>query len=84
MQPDRSCACAEGQCEAKDKYLDQLEEVLIHSVSGGRPAAFFAESIQGVGGAVQFPKVRSSRKKYAALITILSEGITSFRVVLKL
>uniref|UniRef100_H2ZRA2 Alanine--glyoxylate aminotransferase 2, mitochondrial n=1 Tax=Ciona savignyi TaxID=51511 RepID=H2ZRA2_CIOSA len=40
---------------AGGKYLGQLREVLDYSVSG-RPAALFAEPIQGVGGAVQFPK----------------------------
>jgi alanine-glyoxylate transaminase/(R)-3-amino-2-methylpropionate-pyruvate transaminase len=34
-----------------------VEDVLLHSTpKGGKVAAFFAESIQGVGGIVQFPK----------------------------
>lgn len=58
IQPDRTCSCAPGKCEAGDKYLQQLEEVLIYSI-GKKPAALFAEGIQGVGGAVQFPEVGS-------------------------
>lgn len=37
--------------------MNQVQDVLVHSMpKGGKIAAFFAESIQGVGGAVQFPK----------------------------
>ncbi|KAB7502947.1 Alanine--glyoxylate aminotransferase 2, mitochondrial, partial [Armadillidium nasatum] len=45
----------DGVCSSADKYLESLREVLHYSVNDGRPAAFFAESIQGVGGTVQFP-----------------------------
>ncbi|KAK7070269.1 alanine--glyoxylate aminotransferase 2 [Halocaridina rubra] len=45
----------DGVCSSADKYVQQLEEVLMYSVPKGKVAAFFAESIQGVGGAVQFP-----------------------------
>ncbi|XP_033754471.1 alanine--glyoxylate aminotransferase 2, mitochondrial-like [Pecten maximus] len=55
-QVQRSCDCAEGQCEAGDRYVEQLEDVLRFSMPKGRVGAFFAESIQGVGGTVQFPK----------------------------
>lgn len=55
VQTDRSCACAEGQCEAGDNYLAQLEETLKHSCAP-KIAAMFIEGIQGVGGTVQFPK----------------------------
>ncbi|KAG0730050.1 Alanine--glyoxylate aminotransferase 2, mitochondrial [Chionoecetes opilio] len=44
-----------GECSSAQKYVDQLEEVLAYSIPRGRLAAFFAESIQGVGGTVQFP-----------------------------
>lgn len=44
-----------GVCSSSDKYLGELEEVLKYSVGKGKLAAFFAESIQGVGGTVQFP-----------------------------
>ena len=37
--------------------VDQVKDVLLHSTpKGGKIAAFFAESIQGVGGSVQFPR----------------------------
>ncbi|XP_063828356.1 alanine--glyoxylate aminotransferase 2, mitochondrial-like [Ostrinia nubilalis] len=50
-----SCYCP-GDCITSDKYIHQLQELLENSVPAGRVAAFFAESIQGVNGAVQFPK----------------------------
>ena len=47
--------------------MDQVKDVLIHSApKGGKVAAFFAESIQGVGGAVQFP--REFIKKTAEIV----------------
>ncbi|KAI8504599.1 alanine--glyoxylate aminotransferase 2 [Branchiostoma belcheri] len=55
VQTDRSCSCAAGECMAKDMYLEQLHEVLRYS-TGKRVAGFFAEAVQGVGGAVQYPK----------------------------
>lgn len=55
VQADRSCACG-PECEAALRYADQLSEVLQQCVSKKRLAAFFAESIQGVGGTVQYPK----------------------------
>ncbi|XP_050351806.1 alanine--glyoxylate aminotransferase 2, mitochondrial [Nymphalis io] len=54
-QVQDSCTC-EGDCVSSDKYIKQLSEILENSVPAGRVAAFFAESIQGVNGAVQFPK----------------------------
>ena len=46
-----------GNCQAKQGYLRQLDEVLEHSIPKGKSlAGFFAESIQGVGGTVQYPK----------------------------
>lgn len=44
-----------GECSSAQKYVDQLEEVLTYSIPRGRLAAFFAESIQGVGGTMQYP-----------------------------
>lgn len=44
-----------GECSSAQKYVDELEEVLSYSIPRGKLAAFFAESIQGVGGTVQFP-----------------------------
>jgi len=48
----------EGECaSAVENYMEQLEEVVRYSLPrDGRMAAFFAESIQGVGGSVQYPK----------------------------
>jgi len=41
----------------EDKYLDQFEELVRYSLPKGKSVAgFFAESIQGVGGSVQYPR----------------------------
>ncbi|XP_028029162.1 alanine--glyoxylate aminotransferase 2, mitochondrial [Bombyx mandarina] len=50
-----ACSCP-GECVSTEKYIHQLDELLGNSVPAGRVAAFFAESIQGAGGVVQFPK----------------------------
>ncbi|KAL8616380.1 hypothetical protein ACOMHN_032234 [Nucella lapillus] len=55
-QTIRPCECPEGSCQASDMYVDQLEDVLKHSLPKDKCGAFFAEAIQGVGGAVQLPK----------------------------
>ncbi|PAA78431.1 hypothetical protein BOX15_Mlig008750g1 [Macrostomum lignano] len=56
-QPGRSCDCQQsGQCSAASKYVAQLEDTLRFSCPKAGPAAFLAESIQGVGGIVQFPR----------------------------
>jgi len=48
----------EGECaETVSHYMDQFDEVVRYSLPKGKSvAAFFAESIQGVGGSVQYPK----------------------------
>lgn len=52
----RPCACKrDGECEAGKMYVKQLRDLIAHSTPG-RIAGFFAESIQGVGGTVQFPR----------------------------
>lgn len=56
IQTSRNCTCSQNNCEANDKYLDQLREMFKFNLKPGSLAAFFAESIQGVGGTVQFPK----------------------------
>ena len=57
VQTDRNCECKPGECQACDQYVNQVQDVLQHSApKGGKVAAFFAESIQGVGGTVQFPR----------------------------
>ncbi|XP_043228199.1 alanine--glyoxylate aminotransferase 2, mitochondrial-like isoform X1 [Amphibalanus amphitrite] len=66
VQTTRHCDCQPGQCDAAQKYADQLAETLRYSCPKGRVAALFAESIQGVGGTVQFPK--GYMKKAEALI----------------
>ncbi|XP_057674106.1 alanine--glyoxylate aminotransferase 2, mitochondrial isoform X2 [Corythoichthys intestinalis] len=55
VQTIRQCNCAQGYCMANEQYIEQLKETLLTSVPS-RIAAFFAEPIQGVGGAVQYPK----------------------------
>lgn len=55
VQADRACSCG-TECQAASHYADQLSEVLQQCVSKRRVAAFFAESIQGVGGSVQYPR----------------------------
>lgn len=56
VQTNRHCDCLLSQCRASEKYLEQLDELFLCSLSRGKVAGMFAESIQGVGGAVQFPK----------------------------
>ncbi|KAG8010773.1 Alanine--glyoxylate aminotransferase 2 [Nibea albiflora] len=55
VQTIRECSCAQGHCMANEQYIGQLKETLATSVPN-RIAAFFGEPIQGVGGAVQYPK----------------------------
>uniref|UniRef100_A0A3Q2YWI4 Alanine--glyoxylate aminotransferase 2, mitochondrial n=1 Tax=Hippocampus comes TaxID=109280 RepID=A0A3Q2YWI4_HIPCM len=54
VQTTRKCNCAQS-CVANEHYIEQLKETFLTSVPS-RIAAFFAEPIQGVGGAVQYPK----------------------------
>ncbi|XP_055627447.1 alanine--glyoxylate aminotransferase 2, mitochondrial isoform X1 [Toxorhynchites rutilus septentrionalis] len=56
IQTTRNCDCAVGQCLASDNYYDELEQIFKYSLPRGKVAAMFAESIQGVGGTVQYPK----------------------------
>lgn len=56
VQTTRRCDCAPDTCQAKDQYLQELEQVFNHSMPAKKCAGMFAESIQGVGGATQFPK----------------------------
>ncbi|XP_055855482.1 alanine--glyoxylate aminotransferase 2, mitochondrial isoform X1 [Episyrphus balteatus] len=66
-QTDRKCECnSESGCSAASEYYKQLEQVFKFSLPRGKVAAMFAESIQGVGGTVQFPK--SYIKKAAELV----------------
>ncbi|KAK3086020.1 hypothetical protein FSP39_012263 [Pinctada imbricata] len=52
----RPCDCGNGECKAGINYAEQLEDVLRFSMPKEKIGALFVESIQGVGGAVQFPK----------------------------
>ncbi|KAG5679691.1 hypothetical protein PVAND_009244 [Polypedilum vanderplanki] len=56
VQTNRKCDCTQGKCLAEDNYINQLESEFKYSLPRGKLAALFAESIQGVGGSVQFPR----------------------------
>lgn len=56
VQSNRHCDCPPHLCYAGDNYYKQLEAVFKYSLPRGKLAGMFAESIQGVGGTVQFPK----------------------------
>ncbi|XP_052823038.1 alanine--glyoxylate aminotransferase 2, mitochondrial isoform X1 [Octopus bimaculoides] len=56
VQTTRTCDCPADKCLATDLYIDQLQDVLSYSMPKGRAGCFFAESMQGVGGTVQFTK----------------------------
>lgn len=51
----RESELVDGVCSSAEKYVGQLEEILTYSLPKGKLAAFFAETIQGVGGTIQFP-----------------------------
>jgi len=55
VQTTRNCACSAGKCEASDKYIEDVEDLFNTSLPK-KIAGMFVESIQGVGGVVQFPK----------------------------
>ena len=55
IQRNRECDCDPGHCKAADYYIEQLQEILDYQVPS-KIARIFAEPIQGVGGAVQYPK----------------------------
>ncbi|CAI4221787.1 unnamed protein product [Auanema sp. JU1783] len=55
IQTKRNCDCSVGECKANEKYLGQFAETLKHDFpAASGPAAFLAESIQGVGGTTQY------------------------------
>ncbi|KAK6632619.1 hypothetical protein RUM43_013387 [Polyplax serrata] len=56
VQTQRTCTCEPDHCEASLLYVQEVKECLDYSVPKRGVAAFMAESIQGVGGTVQFPK----------------------------
>ncbi|XP_018563537.1 alanine--glyoxylate aminotransferase 2, mitochondrial [Anoplophora glabripennis] len=55
VQTDRTCACTE-ECEAGLRYVEQFQRKLDCDIPKNHIAAFWAESIQGVGGTVQYPR----------------------------
>lgn len=66
IQTDRKCDCSDDQCEASTNYIEDLKDVFKYSIPKGKCAGMIAESIQGVGGTVQFTK--NYIKEAAALV----------------
>ncbi|KAH8405332.1 hypothetical protein KR222_005706, partial [Zaprionus bogoriensis] len=66
VQTSRSCSCSGGSCAATAEYYNELEQTFKYSLPRGKVAAMFAESIQGVGGTVQYP--RGYLKRAAELV----------------
>ncbi|XP_031849429.1 alanine--glyoxylate aminotransferase 2, mitochondrial [Nomia melanderi] len=57
VQASRHCDCSQEKCVASDKYFCDFAETFCFSLPRTESvAAFIAESIQGVGGVVQYPK----------------------------
>ncbi|XP_054154380.1 alanine--glyoxylate aminotransferase 2, mitochondrial-like [Oppia nitens] len=55
VQTTRHCECALNECNACDRYIEDFQQ-LFDSTLPKKICGFIAESIQGVGGVVQFPK----------------------------
>lgn len=55
VQTVRKCSCSEGVCHANEQYIEQFKDTLNTSVPK-TIAGFIAEPIQGINGAVQYPK----------------------------
>ncbi|XP_017843466.1 alanine--glyoxylate aminotransferase 2, mitochondrial isoform X2 [Drosophila busckii] len=66
VQTTRNCNCGPNDCQAGVQYYNELEQTFKYSLPRGKVAAMFAESIQGVGGTVQYPK--GYLKRAAALV----------------
>lgn len=57
VQAKRECSCKAGECQACDKYMAEFESTVKYDFPAATgPAAVLIESIQGIGGAIQFPK----------------------------
>ncbi|XP_031623743.1 alanine--glyoxylate aminotransferase 2, mitochondrial isoform X2 [Contarinia nasturtii] len=56
IQTNRNCGCITGECKATDIYFEELKDIFKYSIPKGKCAGMIAESIQGVGGTVQFTK----------------------------
>ncbi|KJH51167.1 aminotransferase, class III [Dictyocaulus viviparus] len=83
IQTKKNCSCEDDECKATENYMRQFEEVLQYDfpVSSG-PAAVIAESIQGVGGTMQYTK-HFLRRSFEAVkkrggLTISDEVQTGF------
>jgi alanine-glyoxylate transaminase/(R)-3-amino-2-methylpropionate-pyruvate transaminase len=48
IQTTRSCNCSKDYCQASDRYVEQLEDILNYEVSKKKVAGMFIESIQVV------------------------------------
>ena len=46
IQTTRSCDCKPDHCQASDRYLEQLDDVLNYEVNKKKVAGIFIESIQ--------------------------------------
>lgn len=55
VQTHRNCSCSPNECQAETKYIEQFQQEFDVECKNNL-AAFFVESIQGVGGAVQYPR----------------------------
>lgn len=56
VQPKRDCDCSKGRCKASEKYLADFNNTLRYDFPASTgPAGILIESIQGVGGTMQFP-----------------------------
>ncbi|XP_055314202.1 alanine--glyoxylate aminotransferase 2, mitochondrial isoform X3 [Sitodiplosis mosellana] len=72
VQTDRECECFDGKCKATSNYIEELEDVFKYSIPKEKCAGMIAESIQGVGGTVQFTK---GYLKEAATLVRLNNGL---------
>ncbi|XP_043488551.1 alanine--glyoxylate aminotransferase 2 homolog 1, mitochondrial [Polistes fuscatus] len=53
-----TCSCSNDECVLLTKYLDEFEDTFRYSLpKKGGVAAFIAESIQGIGGVIQYPRL---------------------------
>lgn len=56
VQTCRRCDCFDEKCKATANYIEDLKDKFKYSLPKNKCAGMIAESIQGVGGAVQFTK----------------------------
>ncbi|KAK2581635.1 hypothetical protein KPH14_002136 [Odynerus spinipes] len=53
-----TCNCTDNKCVVLDRYFEEFEDTFRFSLPRkGGVAAFIAESIQGIGGVVQYPRL---------------------------